>query len=139
MLRRNFIGSRDLYIPEIYWPYCREPVLVMGRLEFGEAVGAPDLGDEEEGGPDYSRKAQIIAAEVIPLPEARSRAAQTIQLRVDAAHARPTTLDELKLALQRNPGACRSFLNIVRGGCTNSRRASSRFSCPGGAARSARS
>jgi ubiquinone biosynthesis protein len=32
ILRSNFIGSKDLYVPEIYWPYCREPVLVMERV-----------------------------------------------------------------------------------------------------------
>jgi len=32
ILRKNFIGSKDLYIPEIYWPYCREHVLVMERV-----------------------------------------------------------------------------------------------------------
>ncbi len=32
MLRRNFEGSEELYIPEVYWPYCRERVLVMERV-----------------------------------------------------------------------------------------------------------
>jgi len=32
ILRGNFTGSRDLYVPEIYWPYCREQVLVMERV-----------------------------------------------------------------------------------------------------------
>ena len=31
-LRRNFEGSALLYVPEIYWPYCREQVLVMERI-----------------------------------------------------------------------------------------------------------
>jgi ubiquinone biosynthesis protein len=31
-LRHNFAGSKDLYIPEIYWPYTKEPVLVMERI-----------------------------------------------------------------------------------------------------------
>ena len=31
-LRANFEGSTDLYIPEIYWPYCKEQVLVMERV-----------------------------------------------------------------------------------------------------------
>lgn len=37
VLRSNFSGSKDLYIPEIYWPYCREQVLVMERV-FGIPV-----------------------------------------------------------------------------------------------------
>lgn len=32
VLRSNFKDSKDLYIPEIYWPYTREPVLVMERV-----------------------------------------------------------------------------------------------------------
>ena len=32
MLRRNFEGSDDLYIPEVYWPYCRDRILVMERV-----------------------------------------------------------------------------------------------------------
>jgi ubiquinone biosynthesis protein len=31
-LRHNFEGSKELYVPEIYWPYCKEQVLVMERI-----------------------------------------------------------------------------------------------------------
>ncbi|MCK4834762.1 MAG: ubiquinone biosynthesis regulatory protein kinase UbiB, partial [Gammaproteobacteria bacterium] len=31
-LRRNFEGSSDLYVPEIYWDYVRKNVLVMERI-----------------------------------------------------------------------------------------------------------
>jgi ubiquinone biosynthesis protein len=31
-LKRNFAGSPLLYIPDIYWDYCRENVLVMERI-----------------------------------------------------------------------------------------------------------
>ncbi len=31
-LRRNFEGSTDLYVPEIYWDYTRKNVLVMERI-----------------------------------------------------------------------------------------------------------
>ena len=31
-LRRNFLNSPLLYIPEIYWPYCRSNVMVMERI-----------------------------------------------------------------------------------------------------------
>ncbi len=31
-LRRNFEGSRDLYVPEIYWDYVRKNVMVMERI-----------------------------------------------------------------------------------------------------------
>jgi len=32
MLRRNFTDSRDVYIPKIHWPYCKNRVLVMERV-----------------------------------------------------------------------------------------------------------
>jgi len=38
MLRRNFKGSRDLYIPEVYWKWCKRRVMVMERVS-GLPVG----------------------------------------------------------------------------------------------------
>ena len=32
MLRRNFTDSKDVYIPKIHWPYCKNRVLVMERV-----------------------------------------------------------------------------------------------------------
>jgi len=31
-LKRNFTGSRLLYVPEVYWDYCRKNVMVMERV-----------------------------------------------------------------------------------------------------------
>jgi len=31
-LRRNFLGSPQIYVPEIYWDYCRTRVMVMERI-----------------------------------------------------------------------------------------------------------
>jgi len=31
-LRRNFNGSEVLYVPEVYWPYCRRNVMTMERI-----------------------------------------------------------------------------------------------------------
>ena len=31
-LRRNFIDTDLLYVPEVYWPYCRPDVMVMERI-----------------------------------------------------------------------------------------------------------
>ncbi len=42
VLRHNFKDSKDLYVPEIYWPYCREQVLVLERIH-----GVP-VGDIEQ-------------------------------------------------------------------------------------------
>ncbi len=32
VLRKNFLNSEDLYIPEIYWEFCKEKVMVMERV-----------------------------------------------------------------------------------------------------------
>jgi ubiquinone biosynthesis protein len=31
-IRRNFSDSKQLYVPEIYWPHCRKSVMVMERI-----------------------------------------------------------------------------------------------------------
>ncbi len=40
-LRRNFLDSEQLYIPEVYWPHCRRNVMVMERI-FGTPIGNVD-------------------------------------------------------------------------------------------------
>ncbi|MDH3560840.1 MAG: ubiquinone biosynthesis regulatory protein kinase UbiB [Gammaproteobacteria bacterium] len=40
-LRRNFSKSHQLYVPEIYWPYCRPGVMVMERI-FGIPISDID-------------------------------------------------------------------------------------------------
>ncbi len=42
VLRRNFENSPDLYIPEIYWSYCKQDVLTMER------VSGVNVGDTEK-------------------------------------------------------------------------------------------
>ncbi len=32
-LRRNFLDSEDLYVPEVYWDYCKDNVMVMERID----------------------------------------------------------------------------------------------------------
>jgi len=47
MLRRNFQGSRDLYIPEVYWKWCKRRVMVMERvsgLPVGDIEGLRERG-----------------------------------------------------------------------------------------------
>ena len=47
MLRRNFQGSRDLYVPEVYWTWCRRRVMVMERvsgLPVGDIEGLRERG-----------------------------------------------------------------------------------------------
>ncbi|MSQ98790.1 MAG: ubiquinone biosynthesis regulatory protein kinase UbiB [Xanthomonadales bacterium] len=55
MLRNNFLGSKELYIPEIYWPYCREPVLVMERV-YGVPVS--DIAQLKKRGVNLERLAK---------------------------------------------------------------------------------
>jgi ubiquinone biosynthesis protein len=56
ILRSNFDGSKELYIPEIYWPYCREPVLVMERVS---GVPINDIQGLRDAGVNLERLAQI--------------------------------------------------------------------------------
>ena len=56
LLRSNFEGSRDLYIPEIYWPYCREPVLVMERVS---GIPINDIQGLQDAGVNLERLAKI--------------------------------------------------------------------------------
>ncbi|NNL94941.1 MAG: ubiquinone biosynthesis regulatory protein kinase UbiB [Xanthomonadales bacterium] len=47
LLKRNFKDSPDLYIPEIYWPWCKQDVLVMERvagLPVGDIEGLKSRG-----------------------------------------------------------------------------------------------
>ena len=49
-LRRNFEDSTLLYIPEIYWPYTNENVLVMERIY---ATPVSDVGSLRAAGTDF--------------------------------------------------------------------------------------
>jgi len=40
-LRRNFADSEMLYVPEVFWPYCRHNVMVMERIR-GTPIGDID-------------------------------------------------------------------------------------------------
>lgn len=55
VLRSNFEGSEDLYVPEIYWPYCREQVLVLERV-YGIPVN--EIEKLKELGVDMERLAK---------------------------------------------------------------------------------
>jgi ubiquinone biosynthesis protein len=54
-LKRNFLGSPLLYVPEIYWDYCRPEVLVMERIH-GTPIG--DIARLRELGTDFRRLAE---------------------------------------------------------------------------------
>jgi ubiquinone biosynthesis protein len=55
-LRANFEGSRELYIPEIYWPYCKEQVLVMERVS---GIPISDIKGLKEAGVNLERLAKM--------------------------------------------------------------------------------
>ena len=54
-LRRNFKGSGMLYIPEVYWPYCRTNVLTMERIS---GVPVSDVAALESRGANIRRLAE---------------------------------------------------------------------------------
>jgi ubiquinone biosynthesis protein len=54
-LKRNFAGSDLLYVPQIYWDYCRRNVLVMERIH---GVPISDMGRLRAAGTDIARLAE---------------------------------------------------------------------------------
>jgi ubiquinone biosynthesis protein len=54
-IRRNFAGSALLYVPEVYWDYCRTDVMVMERIR-GIPIG--DLDRLRAAGTDFRRLAE---------------------------------------------------------------------------------
>ena len=55
-LRGNFEGSKELYIPEIYWPYCKEQVLVMERVS---GIPISDIQGLRDAGVNLERLAKM--------------------------------------------------------------------------------
>ena len=55
-LRANFQGSKELYIPEIYWPYCKEQVLVMERVS---GIPISDIKGLQAAGVNLERLAKM--------------------------------------------------------------------------------
>ncbi|WP_209288079.1 ubiquinone biosynthesis regulatory protein kinase UbiB [Marinobacterium alkalitolerans] len=54
-LRRNFDGSRILYVPEIFWDYTRQNVLVMERIQ---GIPVADVAQLHAQGTDMKRLAE---------------------------------------------------------------------------------
>ena len=54
-LRRNFAGSQLLYVPEVYWDYCRKNVMVMERVH---GVLISDMAELQRRGADIQRLAE---------------------------------------------------------------------------------
>ncbi|CAM3540207.1 ubiquinone biosynthesis regulatory protein kinase UbiB [Parendozoicomonas haliclonae] len=45
-LRRNFLDSHLLYIPKVYWDYCREKVMVMERIDGVPVTNIDELREQ---------------------------------------------------------------------------------------------
>lgn len=56
-LKRNFENSRDLYVPKIYWDYCRPTILVMERI-YG--IPAHDIEQLKQAGINMEKLARRI-------------------------------------------------------------------------------
>jgi ubiquinone biosynthesis protein len=54
-LKRNFAGSDLLYVPEVYWDYCRTDVMVMERIR---GVPISDMARLKASGADIARLAE---------------------------------------------------------------------------------
>ena len=54
-LRRNFLDSPLLYVPEVYWPWCRKTVMVMERIN---GIPVDDLDALKRAGIDLKRLAE---------------------------------------------------------------------------------
>ncbi len=54
-LKRNFAGTDVLYVPEVYWDYCRTDVMVMERIH---GVPISDLAALRSAGVDIARLAE---------------------------------------------------------------------------------
>ncbi|HKJ07880.1 MAG TPA: ubiquinone biosynthesis regulatory protein kinase UbiB [Gammaproteobacteria bacterium] len=54
-LRRNFMGSALLYVPEVHWPYCRRNVMVVERIS-GTPIG--DIAGLRAQGIDFKALAE---------------------------------------------------------------------------------
>src|SRR5688500_7635498 len=54
-LKRNFTGSRLLYVPEVYWDYCRKNVMVMERVR---GVLINDIPELQRRGANIKRLAE---------------------------------------------------------------------------------
>lgn len=54
-LRRNFSGSELLYVPQVYWDYCRTSVMVMERIH---GIQVSDMAALRAAGTDIAKLAE---------------------------------------------------------------------------------
>ena len=90
----------------------------MRRIEFGEGAAGPNRNGDDGENPDFSRKAQIIADEIVPLATLRRREARGVELRMVSGHFQLDALAQLRETMARHPGNFRPSLRVVRPGET---------------------
>jgi DNA polymerase-3 subunit alpha len=76
-----------------------EPVYIKGRIVVDER-------DEEE-------TRSIILSEATPLQQVRANRTSEVHFRIDASTAAPTAISELKNILEKHPGRCDAFVDVV--------------------------
>ena len=54
-LRRNFLNSPDIYIPEVYWDFCRDDIMVMERVH---GISVDNITHLEAIGTDFKKLAE---------------------------------------------------------------------------------
>ncbi|MFT4570372.1 MAG: DNA polymerase-3 subunit alpha [Hyphomicrobiaceae bacterium] len=121
------LEDREGLVEVIAWPETyrkcesailgRTPILVSGAVEFGEGGPTRGGGDDSDA-PDLSRRAQIIASEVITLADARRREARSMELRMVSGNNGVDQVEKLRRTLARHPGECRTWLRVVIPGAT---------------------
>lgn len=55
-IRRNYIDSKALYVPEVYWDYCTAQVLVLERIE---GISIADIESLQKAGVDLAQLAKM--------------------------------------------------------------------------------
>jgi DNA polymerase-3 subunit alpha len=116
------LEDRDGVIEVIAWPkvykeceaaiMTRAPVMITGRLEFGERRAADKSEDE------FALKPQVIAEEIITLGDARRRFAKIVDFRFETDTINLDCIERLKSTLKRHPGRCRPYVKVVKPGAT---------------------
>lgn len=115
------LEDREGIIEVIAWPktysacesaiVTKIPVLVTGRVEYGERRG----GGGDDG---VALTPQLIADEIITLGDARRRFAKIVDFHFEANDMNADFIERLKTTLQKHPGRCRSYVKVVRPGAT---------------------
>ncbi|HYZ89543.1 MAG TPA: OB-fold nucleic acid binding domain-containing protein, partial [Myxococcales bacterium] len=118
----DLTGTRDLVLYEDVLQRFEEllkgddPVLVRGAVRLAEKFGA-----EAQQDPSAEPTPEIKVDEVSRLAEVRALKATRVELKMPAEVATPERLGELKLLLDKHPGACSASLVLIQPGTAETR------------------